>query len=434
MTGTTADRSRSLLGRLGHDTLYVFAEFPLSLLRFCVLLPMAVAGIGMSIIGIGIPILLGTLAIASALARFDRVRLAANRGRELPRPTYRTNMVSDFRHLTDLRTVFRVLLDPMRLREWLHGVASLPVAMATFLVAFAWWTLGLAAATSPLYAWSMQGENETIADLLGFDSLLADNLVNLTVGLAFLLTLPLVMRGLAGVHAGFSGALLTPRRVELLESRVTELAESRDAAVSAETDSLRRLERDIHDGPQQRLVRLAMDLSTVQRRLGTDPDSARPLVEEALQQTRETLDELRALSRGIAPPILTDRGLSAALAALAARSPVRTEIEIDLPEGVRLGQTVENAAYFVCAEALANVAKHSQASQCTIAVSRSIVGASGTLVHVFVTDDGIGGAHLSKGHGIAGLADRVRALGGTLQVESPLGGPTVVSAEIPCES
>src|SRR5690606_35215176 len=129
-----------------------------------------------------------------------------------------------------------------------------------------------------------------------------------------------------------------------------------------------------------------------------------------------------------------DRGLSAALAALAARSPVRTEIEIDLPEGVRLGQTVENAAYFVCAEALANVAKHSQASQCTIAVSRSIVGASGTLVHVFVTDDGIGGAHLSKGHGIAGLADRVRALGGTLQVESPLGGPTVVSAEIPCES
>src|SRR5207302_4479357 len=123
--------------------------------------------------------------------------------------------------------------------------------------------------------------------------------------------------------------------------------------------ALRKLERDIHDGPQQRLIRLGMDLGLAQLRLRTDREAARPLLAEAINQTRETLDELRALSRGIAPPILADRGLSAALMALAGRNTVPVELDISLPDGARLTETVESTAYFVVAESLANVAKHS---------------------------------------------------------------------------
>jgi signal transduction histidine kinase len=196
--------------------------------------------------------------------------------------------------------------------------------------------------------------------------------------------------------------------------------------VQAEAQTLRRLERDIHDGPQQRLVRLNMDLETVVRRLDDDPDKARPLVAEALEQSREALGELRALSRGIAPPILADRGLGPALAAAAARCPVQVSLDVALPAGRRLGAAVENTAYFVVAEALTNVAKHAHATLCTVLVS-----ADGERVLVQVWDDGRGGAHLGKGHGLAGLADRLAVVEGGLEVVSPLGGPTVLTAEIP---
>jgi len=207
---------------------------------------------------------------------------------------------------------------------------------------------------------------------------------------------------------------------------VTELSEQRDSAVSAEATALRRLERDIHDGPQQRLVRLAMDLGRARQQLDTDPAAARLILDDALGQTRETLDELRALSRGIAPPILSDRGLAAALAALAARGVIPVNLSVD-PKLGRLPAIVESTAYFVVAEALTNVAKHSRASTCAVAV-----GQVGARLQVAVVDDGQGGAHLAKGHGLAGLADRVRATGGTLDVVSPAGGPTEIRAELPC--
>ena len=211
-----------------------------------------------------------------------------------------------------------------------------------------------------------------------------------------------------------------------MRHQITGLQEQKQAAASAEATALRRLERDIHDGPQQRLVRLAMDLGRARQQLDTDPEAARATIEEALGQTRETLDELRALSRGIAPPILTDRGLSSALAALAARSPVPVDLAID-PDLGRLDPGVETTTYFVVAEALTNVAKHSHATQCTVTVAR----ASG-LIGIVVADDGVGGASIAKGHGLAGLADRVRAAGGTLSVTSPTGGPTEIRAELPC--
>jgi signal transduction histidine kinase len=196
------------------------------------------------------------------------------------------------------------------------------------------------------------------------------------------------------------------------------------AAVSAEATALRKLERDIHDGPQQRLVRLAMDLGRAEQQFATDPDAARQTVAEALSQTRETLDELRALSRGIAPPILVDRGLQAALTALAGRCTVA--VDLDAPQMDRVDPAVESTAYFVVAEALTNVAKHSQASEVQVSVQRIATG-----LLVSVADDGVGGASLAKGHGLAGLDDRVRAAGGVLALDSPAGRGTRLTATLP---
>jgi len=196
--------------------------------------------------------------------------------------------------------------------------------------------------------------------------------------------------------------------------------------VTAEAAALRRLERDIHDGPQQRLVRLAMELGRAQHHFDSRPEAAREALADAIAATQEALDELRALSRGIAPPVLVDRGLREALTALAARS--TTPVELDAaPLDRRLDAAVETAAYFVIAEALTNVAKHSHARRCAIGLRHG----EGT-VRVWVTDDGVGGAALDKGHGLRGLDDRLHAAGGRLRVTSPSGGPTTVTAELPC--
>src|SRR6185436_12361309 len=211
---------------------------------------------------------------------------------------------------------------------------------------------------------------------------------------------------------------------------ISVLSEQKAAAVSAEAAALRRLERDIHDGPQQRLVRLAMDLGRARQQVDSNPDAMRETLDEAITQTTETLNELRALSRGIAPPVLTDRGLPSALAALAIRCTVPVELVVD-PElgtpGGRLDAAVETTAYFTVAEALTNVAKHACAENCWVTVAHGP-----GRVKVEIVDDGNGGAHAAKGHGLSGLADRVRATGGTLSVVSPAGGPTEIRVELPC--
>ena len=185
-----------------------------------------------------------------------------------------------------------------------------------------------------------------------------------------------------------AGVLLT--RVAEMRQTITVLTEQKAAAASAETTALRRLERDIHDGPQQRLVRLSMDLSRARQQLDSDPDALRDSLDEAISQTQETLDELRALSRGIALPVLTDRGLPSALAALAVRCTVPVELDVD-PElgtpGGRLDAAVETTAYFAVAEALTNVAKHSGAANCRVTVAHGP-----GRVGVEIVDDGDGGA------------------------------------------
>ena len=210
-------------------------------------------------------------------------------------------------------------------------------------------------------------------------------------------------------------------------ARVQTLTDSRAAAVDLAAEDRRRIERDLHDGVQQRLVSLAMDLGRAKEKLDTDPEGAKELVGEAHEEAKRAITEVRDLARGIHPAVLTDRGLDAALSALAARSPVPVDVRVDVAE--RPPASVEAAAYFVVSEALANVAKHANATRANVTVRRS-----GDRLTVQVEDDGVGGASLVEGSGLAGLRDRVGALDGELHLLSPEGGPTVLMVEIPCGS
>src|SRR5699024_7203057 len=202
--------------------------------------------------------------------------------------------------------------------------------------------------------------------------------------------------------------------------------ESRAAGRSAESAALRRLERDLHDGPQQRLVRASMDLARVEALAANDPEKAQAVLRETREQLGLTLDDLRRLSRGIAPPILVDRGLAAALTELAAVSPVPTTVQsadLDLPEHVEIG------IYYVVSESLTNAAKHARAESVQVEVARI-----GDDARVRIQDDGRGGAEMRTGGGLAGLAGRVASLEGRLTVHSPAGEGTRVEAVIPCGS
>lgn len=228
-------------------------------------------------------------------------------------------------------------------------------------------------------------------------------------------------------HWAAAAALLSPGRTALLREEVAALAASRGAAVQAEDRSLRRLERDIHDGPQQRLVRLQMDLAAAERRLERDPQAAGEMLAEARTQAHDALEELRALSRGFAPPILQDRGLIAGLTSLAERSPVPVMLDVTIDEGREFAPEIERSTYFVAAELLTNAAKHSDAQTVTV----HLEAPSDTELVLRVQDTGKGGAVFRDGHGLAGLAERLHGLGGTLEFDSPVGGPTTVTARIP---
>ncbi len=337
--------------------------------------------------------------------------------------------------------------DPGLWLDAAHAVVVFPVALVTSVVTAAWWFVGLGAATSALraglrdqyassgplrpmtlYAGSTQSH---VGVSLGLTSPAGRLTFGTVAGLLLLAALPLVTRACTAAQTRLGQALLSD--ASALHRRISGLEQERDtaraqtvAAVTAEAAALRRLERDIHDGPQQRLVRLAMELGRAQHHLDSRPHAAREALADAIVQAQEALEELRALSRGIAPPVLVDRGLREALTALAARSTVPVELDAGRLDR-RPDAAVETAAYFVIAEALTNVAKHSHARRCVVGLRHS----GGTL-RTWVTDDGVGGAALAKGHGLRGLDDRLRAAGGRLQVTSPCGGPTTIIAELPC--
>ena len=301
-----------------------------------------------------------------------------------------------------------------------YALLRFPISLVMTVISALAWSVGLALLTLPFYNRSLPSGGADIDGMIVHGS--AVTFLSIA-GLALLIAAPQVTRGLAALDATAARSLLSPP--DDLAARVTELKQSRDLVVDAAEAERRRIERDLHDGAQQRLVALAMELGRAKAKFAYDLDSAKELVDQAHAQAKEALTELRNLVRGVHPPVLTDRGLDAALSGLVAICPVPVELHVDVP--VRPKATVEAVAYFVVAEALTNIAKHSRASHATVVAEQH--GFPGTLT-VMITDDGVGGAD-PDGAGLTGLASRVSGVDGHLSVESPSGGPTIIAVELP---
>jgi signal transduction histidine kinase len=251
-------------------------------------------------------------------------------------------------------------------------------------------------------------------------------LLRVIAGLVLLAVAASLSQLLMALHRSVVTGLLCTTESRELRRQVETLRKSRSEVLDAEASELHRIERDLHDGAQQRLVMLSIDLGLASERVQTDPEAAKELILEGQTQAREALAEIRSLVRGIAPSILLDRGLVAAVESISGHGPVPTVLVSNLPAGERLPPATERAGYFVVTEALANVAKHSGASTCEVRIRRD---GSGLVVEV--RDDGRGGAVVAPGGGLAGLAGRIAGVDGTFTVSSPPGGPTLVRAEIP---
>ena len=408
--------------QLGRDAAFLLLSGPLSLLAFYLLVPLTALGVVTTIIWVGLLLLIIDLSIAGGFANFARLAVARVDGRE-PVPG---GYLEPEPGASARRRLFRRLRDPQRWMDLLWAVIYFPVSLITWIISVVWLALAVAGLLAPiadiildLVLDPVVGQRQGLAHLLGLQpELLWDIGFNLTCGIVFSLTAPAVLRGLAAMQTGLTRAMLSWR------SEVSRLQTSRAAVQRAEADTRRRLERDIHDGPQQRLVRLRMDLARAHRQAEKDPAAASAIIQGAMEQTQQTLDELRQLSRGIAPPVLIDRGLAAAITEAATRSSVPVTVSTELPD---LPDHVSQAAYFVVSEALVNLNKHSGATAAGVD-ARVVDGA----LLVRISDNGIGGASTAKGHGLAGLVERLNGVDGRLFITSPTGGPTTLEARIPC--
>jgi signal transduction histidine kinase len=313
-----------------------------------------------------------------------------------------------------------------RWKELAHPLLEFPLSVVAFVVALVVWAGSAALVALPLYVGALpdgsakfwlfelhQGPGALLATAVG------------AVGLA--VVAPWTTLGLARLDAALARWLLGPTSEARLEARVTELESSRQAAVGSAEAERRRIERDLHDGAQQRLVALAVTLGEARQRLEDDPEEGRRLVAESHEEAKAALAEIRDLVRGIHPVILEDRGLDAALSAVVARVGIPVELSVEVAE--RPAPEVESAAYFVVSEALTNVTRHADATRAAVGIVRR-----GDRLVVEVRDDGSGGADEAAGSGLSGLRERVRALGGWMHVSSPAGGPTTVLVELPCAS
>jgi signal transduction histidine kinase len=288
------------------------------------------------------------------------------------------------------------------------------------------WAIPLWAITLPIYAVEWPGAAPDIWNGRRFDTW--HEVIPVAVAGVILLPLaPWVIRGVAALDAAVARWGLSPSRTEALEEQIDTLRETQARSVDIAIADRRQIERDLHDGAQQRLLALGMELGMALEKFDSDPDAARELVGDAHREARRAVAELRNLARGIHPAVLTDRGLDAALSALAARSPVPVHLEVELRE--RSPASIEATAYFIVAEALTNAARYAKASAVDVRVQ--LVG---DRLRIEVADDGVGGAEELPGGGLAGLADRASSVEGSLRLTSPVGGPTIVAAELPCAS
>jgi signal transduction histidine kinase len=408
------DPVTSMIKGAGRNLAAIIGMFAVSLAAFVACTTLFSLGVGLIVLVVGLFILVACLIVAGWSSRMT-MALLDYAGITLPRTRYPATGPG-------LGGRLRRLANAQSWRDLLHVLINFILSTITFSLALTWVFGGLGGVTYWFWSRWLPQDNQGLPELLGYPGRFAELTFNSVLGALLLITTPFVLRGLVRLHGAVAYALLVDE-TSALRQQVSELTQSRTAAGEAEVHTLRRLERDLHDGPQQRLVRLGMDLSAAQRRLADDPVQARALLDEALQQSQDALAEIRTLSRGIAPPILAEQGLPAAITALAARGTIPTSVDVD---DVQLSEAAQNAAHFVVAEALANVEKHSRARQASVEV-RGV----GALAVINITDDGIGGASLAKGHGLSGLADRLAGVDGTLTVSSPTGGPTQLTATIP---
>jgi signal transduction histidine kinase len=367
---------------------------------------------------VGLPLLGLTLRLATYFAVAERARIALMLGTPIPawpagsRAGYRWGIVPRRRTLTERATWGEIG----------YSLLRMPVSAVAATLSLAAWTAALVLLTLPLYNKYLPSGGARIGDVVFTGT--PTMATSAALGLVLLLIAPQLTRGFGRADAALSRGLLGPPSD--LVARVKELEHSRERVVDAAEAERIRIERDLHDGAQQRLVALAMELGRAKARFADDPEGARVLVDQAHAQAKEALTELRNLVRGVHPPVLTERGLDAALSGLAALCPIPVDVHVDVP--VRPRTSVEAVAYFVVAEALTNVAKHSRASHAKVTVEGH--GFPGTLT-VIISDDGIGGAKADS-PGLSGLADRASGVDGRLSVESPAGGPTIIAVELPC--
>jgi signal transduction histidine kinase len=299
-------------------------------------------------------------------------------------------------------------------------------SVVNFSVALTAWAVPLWAITLPIYAVEWPGAAPEVWNGTRLDSW--HEVIPVAVaGLLLLPLVPWIVRGLAAADAAAARWGLSPSRTEVLEERIGTLRETQARSVDIAIADRRQIERDLHDGAQQRLLALGMDLGMALDKFETDPEAARELVGDAHRELQRAVAELRNLARGIHPAVLTDRGLDAALSALAARSPVPVHLEVDLRE--RPPASIEATAYFIVAEALTNAARYANASAVDVRVR--LVGER---LRIEIADDGVDGAEQRPGGGLAGLADRASSVEGAFRITSPTGGPTIVAAELPCAS
>jgi len=411
---TEDDPVTSMIKGTGRNFAAIMGMFALAVTAFVACTALFSVGLGLLVLVVGLFILVGCLIVAGWSSRMT-MALLDYAGITLPRTRYPTAGPG-------FRGKLRRLAYAQSWRDLLHVLVNFILSIITFSLALTWVFGGLGGVTYWFWSQWLPQPNEGLPALLGYPGRFAEITFNSVLGAMLLLSTPLMLRGLIKLHGAVGYALLVDE-TPALRQQVSELTQSRTAAGEAEVHTLRRLERDLHDGPQQRLVRLGMDLSAAQRRLDDDPVRARALLDEAMRQSQDALAEIRTLSRGIAPPILAEQGLPAAITALAARGTIPTSVQVD---DVQLSDAAQNAAYFVVAEALANMSKHSQARSASV----EVLGV-GALAVINITDDGVGGASLAKGHGLSGLADRLAGVDGTLTLSSPVGGPTLLTATIP---
>lgn len=420
---TTADgiaaeprRRRGPIRQAAAEFLYVTAALPLGILWVIVFSVLISVGASLAIIAVGVPILAWTMSAWRGVATLERDRAALVLGAPIApaeRPLTGARIRDRWRERAG---------DPATWRDlgYLTLLCTAGLVMATIILAL--WALVAAALAYPLVrtlmpeqAWFVRQGAPLTWGVFGGGVL---------GGVLALLATSASAHG----WAALARRLLAPDAEALLAQRVSTLEESRAGVVESADATLRRIERDLHDGAQHRLAYVAMTLSRAREKLAEDPEGAAELLDGAHAESKTAMKELRDLVRGIHPSVLADRGLDAAVSGLGERCSVPVAIHVDLG-GRRAPAQVETAAYFVVAEALTNVDRHSGAGRATVEIAWAP-----DALGVTVADDGRGGARRAPGSGLEGLAQRVEALDGRLTVTSPPGGPTTIRAELPCAS